>query len=131
MCASAWLNYIVYLRILDLMVCDPNPNIPWIPDGGISVGQPWNTYPSPENGCCDVPRQNAPFNAQGSYYIFLTHTRRPSHTHARTNTHTRTHPHPRTHTHTRTHTRAHTHAHHPGGFVCVSRFTLPCDPHLR
>ena len=57
------------LRILDLMVCGPNPNIPWIPDGGISVGHPWTTYPSPENGCCDVPSRNEPFDAQGRHYI--------------------------------------------------------------
>ena len=56
------------------MFCPYNPtNIPWIPAAGIMVGEPWSSYPAPEDGCCDVPNQVVPFDVQGTPYTAPLH----------------------------------------------------------
>ena len=50
---------------MDPLFCAKNDDIPWIGSDGITVYEPWMSYPAPEHGCCDVPSQDAYFDAQG------------------------------------------------------------------
>ena len=53
---------------MDPLFCPKNDDIPWIGEDGITVFEPWMSYPVPEHGCCDVPSQDADFDAQGRPY---------------------------------------------------------------
>ena len=51
---------------LNELRCEPTLTIPWIPAGGISVGEPWSNNTSPD-ACCGVPSAETPFDAQGTH----------------------------------------------------------------
>ena len=47
--------------------CPKSDRIPWIQDGGIDVGNPWSSYTSPNDECCDVTDPGTYFDAQGKH----------------------------------------------------------------
>ena len=50
--------------MLGQLQCEPTPSIPWIPAGGISVGEPWSLLPS---ACCGLASDETPFDAEGTH----------------------------------------------------------------
>ena len=55
------------LHLAEALHCPPSERIPWIPSGGIDVGDPWHKYPSPNSKCCAVTDPGTAFNAQGKH----------------------------------------------------------------
>ena len=50
------------LHSAEALHCPPSERIPWIPDGGIDVGN----YTSPNDQCCDVNDPGTAFDAKGN-----------------------------------------------------------------
>ena len=51
-----------------LLHCPKSDRIPWIPDGGIDVTlDPWSSYTSPNDKCCDVTDPDTAFDPDGMH----------------------------------------------------------------
>jgi len=49
----------------DALDCAEDARFPWFPTGGLTVMEPWSSYPLPEANCCLSPEPSAVFDVQG------------------------------------------------------------------